>query len=295
MFKTFFREAIMSKSIFSFNVKSLLLLTLPLIGACTSAGEIAKSRIADISSHYGSDSFTLVATSPANFSLTAKSQYSPLAGQDCQTYSAGLGGNVTRRHQKTDQIDVKDTEQTASFNIPLSYSIAGCKMELTRVSMAIDGRYGASSLDIGGDIGGISVTGNTTGDPAPPLTDNFEFRGLCTWMFQLSVARIEKNGISKILSCSGADANWHVSSVNFERSKPGGTLQRSSLNGKNIKFTFRLSKDEVPSMNNRWIKTTKGWKPCQGSATSNRCQSPPTFKKFKMNDRECTVYPACTE
>lgn len=286
----------MSKSPLSFNLKSLLLLTLPLIGACTSAGQIAQSSIEDITSHYGPDSFTLIATTPANFGLTAKSQYSPLVGQDCKTYSAGLGGEVNRRHQKTDQIGVKDIEQTARFDIPLSYRIAGCKMELTRVDMAIDGRYGTSSLDIGGDIGGISVIGSTAiGESAPPLIESPEFRGLCTWMFQLSVARIEKNGISKILSCSAANTDWDVSSDYFERSKPGGSIQRSSINGKNVKFTFRLSKDEEPSMNNRWIKTAKGWKPCQGSATSNRCQTPPTFKKFKMNGRECTVYPSCTE
>lgn len=286
----------MSKLSVSLTLNSLLLMALPSIGACTSAGQIAQSSIEDITSHYGSDSFTLVATAPANFGLTAKSQYSPLVGQDCKTYSAGLGGEVTRRHQKTDQIDVKDIEQTARFDIPLSYRIAGCKMELTRVDMAIDGRYGTSSLDIGGDVGGISVIGQTAiGNSAPSLAENPEFRGLCTWMFQLSVARIEKNGISKILSCSAANSDWGVSSDYFERRKPGGSIQRSSINGKNVKFIFRLSKDEEPSMNNRWIQTKKGWKPCEGSATSNRCQTPPTFKKFKMNGRECTVYPSCTE
>lgn len=281
---------------FSSSIKSLLLLTLLSIGACTSAGQIAESSVEGLTSHYGADSFTLIATSPANFGLTSKSQYSPKSSQDCKTYSVGLGGEVTRQHQKTDKIEIKDIEQTARFNVPLSYHIAGCTMELTRVDIAIDGRYGTSSLDIGGDTGGISVIGTTsTEDLAPPSTENTEFRSLCTWMFQLSVARIEKDGISKILSCNAANRDWNVPSDYIERSKPGGTIQRSSLNGKIVKFTFRLSKNEEPSMNNRWIKTTEGWKPCQGSATSNRCQTPPAFKKFKMNGRECTVYPACTE
>ncbi|MFH0020375.1 hypothetical protein ACFZAC_02060 [Pseudomonas fluorescens] len=280
----------------SLHIKSLLLLALPLFGACTSAGQIAQSSIEDITSHYGSDSFTLVATAPANFGLTAKSQYSPLAGQDCKAYSAGLGGEVTRRHQKTDQIEVKDIEQTARFDIPLSYRIAGCKMELTRVDMAIDGRYGTSSLDIGGDFGGITIKGNTTTVESSSLAnDNSEFRGICTWMFQLSVERIEKDGISKILSCSAANSEWNVPSDYFERNKPGGTVQRSSIKNKEIKFTFRLAKDEEPSMDNRWIKTTEGWKPCQETATSERCQTPPVFKKFKINGRDCTVYPSCTE
>lgn len=286
----------MNKPSPSLHLKSLLILAFPLFGACTSAGQISQSSIEDITSHYGSDSFTLVATAPANFGLTAKSQYSPLVGEDCKAYSAGLGGEVTRRHQKTDQIDVKDIEQTARFDIPLSYRIAGCKMELTRVDMAIDGRYGTSSLDIGGDFGGITIKGNTTTVGSSSLAnDNSEFRGLCTWMFQLSVERIEKDGISKILSCSAANSEWNVPSDYFERNKPGGNVQRSSIKNKEIKFTFRLAKDEEPSMDNRWIKTTEGWKPCQETATSERCQTPPVFKKFKINGRDCTVYPSCTE
>jgi hypothetical protein len=271
-----------------FVKKPALLLALSLIGGCNNPN--------GATAYYGAESFTLIAITPANFGLTSKSQYSPQAGQDCRTYSAGLGGYVTRQHQKTDEIDVKNVEQTAWFDIPLSYRISGCKMELTRVDVAIDGRYGTSSLDIGGDVGRISVAGDSSHvNSAQPWSGNPEFRGLCTWLFQLSVARIEKDGISKILSCSAANTDWIVPSDYFERSKPGGAIQRSSLNGKNVKFTFRLSKDEEPSMLNRWIKTTGGWRPCQGSTSSNRCQTPPTFRTFKMNDRECVVYPNCTE
>lgn len=271
-----------------FGKKSALLLALSLIGGC--------NNLKGATGYYGADSFTLIATTPANFGLTSKSQYSPQVGQDCRTYSAGLGGHVTRRHQKTDEIHVKNVEQTARFDIPLSYRAAGCKMELTRVDVAIEGRYGTSSLDIGGDVGGISVTGDPShANSTQPRSENPEFRGLCTWLFQLSIARIEKNGISKILSCSAANTDWSVPSDYYERSKPGGAIQRSSLNGKNVKFTFHLSKDEEPSMLNRWIKTTGGWRPCQGSTTSNRCQTPPTFRTFKMNGRECTAYPNCNE
>ncbi|MBV4475958.1 hypothetical protein [Pseudomonas botevensis] len=286
----------MSKFKLSPHTKPLLLLTLSLLGACTSADQIVKSSVESVTNHYGADSFNLIATAPANFGLTSKSQYSPQAGQQCKTYLAGLGGEVTSQHQKTDSIDVKSIEQTAKFNIPLNYHVAGCTMELTRVDVAIDGHYGTSPLDIGGDVGGISVIADTlTGGLTSSSSASSEFRGLCTWMFQLSVARIQQDGISKILSCNAADSDWSVSSDYFERNKPGGTIPRSSLKNKDVKFTFRLSKDEEPSMDNRWIKTDKGWKPCQGSATSNRCQTPPVFKKFKMNGRECTVYPTCTE
>ncbi|MGN4049423.1 hypothetical protein [Pseudomonas sp. SM4] len=272
----------------SSRMKSLLCLTFPLIGACSSADSMTGD--------YGADTFTLIANSPANFELTFKSQYSPESGQNCDVYVPGLGSTQPRRHQKTDSVDVKDRAQTTRFKIPLSYHIAGCTLALTRVAVAIDGRYGPSSLDIGGDVGGISVRGGTaSGGVTPSAPGTAEFRGLCTWMFQLSVARIEDDGISKILSCSAADSNWNVPADYYERGKPGGTVQRSTLKNSEISFTYRLSEDEVPSMDNRWIKTTQGWKPCQGSATSERCQKPPVFKKFKINGRECSVYPNCTE
>ncbi|WP_152618092.1 hypothetical protein [Pseudomonas fluorescens] len=284
----------MSRIFLPFNTKSLALWMLPLIGACSSAGQLVTSTVDGASSYYGTDSFSLVATSPANFGLVSKAQYAPEAGQTCKVYSPGLGGEVSRRHQKTDEIDIKDVEQTATFNIPLSYHVAGCRMELKRVELSIEARYGPSSLDIAGDVGGISIVSNASPSENDSAT-TANFRGVCTWMFQLSEARIQKDGISKVLSCSAASSDWTVPSDYMERSKIGGSIQKSKLNNSKVTVDFRVAAEEEPSMDNRWVKTVKGWKPCQGTEKSNRCQTPPSFKSFKMNGRECTVYPACTE
>lgn len=286
----------MTTTTLSSSIRTSLVLTLPLIGACSSAGQFAKGSLDSSSSYYGEESFTLVATSPANLGLVSKAQYLPETGQSCKTYSPGLGGEVSRRNQKTDEIAVGKMEQTAEFNIPLSYHIAGCQMELIRIDLSIEGKYGPTPLDIGGDVAGFSISGNalpnqTRGKP----TSNNNFQWLCTWMFQLSVARIEKNGISKVLSCSAASSDWSVPTDYIERSKSGGKIEKSTLKNSSVNITFRLSPDEEPSMANRWIKTEKGWKPCQATENSNRCQTPPSFKKFKMNGRACTVYPTCTE
>lgn len=278
------------------TLKSTLYLALPLIGACSWAAQMAKDSAEGTASFYGSGHFTLVATVPANFGFTSKAQYSPRADQNCNVYVSALGGEVTRHQQKTDKINEKQTQQTVRFDIPLEFHIYGCAMDLTRVETDIEGRYGPAPLDIGGDGGGITIR-DTVPANSPVLTpmDDPEFRGVCTWMFQLSAARIQKNGISKVLSCSAADSKWNVPADYLTRSKPGGAISRSELKGKEIKLTLRVADNEEPSMDNRWIKTPKGWKPCQGNEKSNRCQTPPTFKTFKMNGRECTVYPACTE
>ncbi|MGE8175205.1 hypothetical protein [Pseudomonas fluorescens] len=286
----------MSNNFLSCGFRSVFFLALPFMGACSWAGQIAKDGVEGATSYYSSDHFTLVATVPANFGFTSKAQYSPRAGKECKTYVSALGGEVTRHQQKTDEISAKPTQQTARFNIPLEYHIAGCTMDLTHVGTDIEGRYGPSSLDLGGDGGGITIRDTEpTNTSTSGVKNDEEFLGLCTWMFQLSVARIQKDGISKILSCSAADNNWNVPSDYFSRSKPGGSIIRPRLKNKEIKMTLRISDEEEPSMDNRWIKTPKGWKPCQGTEKSNRCQTPPTFKNFKINGRECTVYPNCTE
>lgn len=290
----------MSSHYFSYCLKWFFFLALPLIGACSWAGQVAKDSAESATSYYGSESFTLIATTPANFGFTSKAQYAPRAGQDCKTYVPGLGGEVTRHQQKTDRIDVKNIEQTERFDIPMEYRIAGCVMDLTRVDTRIDGSYGPTSLDIGGDGGGISIS-NSTEEAAPKATDSDEikFRGICSWMFQLSVARIQKDGISKILSCTATDKHWSVNEDRYSRGKPGGTLSRDSLPGKVVHFEVRFSPEETPASDGKWQKFPNGWKPCLGKGINDVygfCRgNTKDFRPFKMNGRECTVYPNCTE
>ncbi|MFJ2362407.1 hypothetical protein ACIPIN_01590 [Pseudomonas sp. NPDC087697] len=286
----------MTNNFFSCGFRSVFFLALPMMGACSWAGQMAKDTAEGITSNYGSEHFTLVASLPANFGFTSKAQYTPKEGQDCQVYSPGLGGSVTRQQQKSDKTVAKNTEQTVSTEIPLEYHIAGCAMELARVDYEINATYGPDAWDHGLDhAGGLSVITSSTDSESRSYSNIQEQRALCTWLFQISTAKAKKDGIEKILSCSAADDNWKISSNYFERRKPGGVVNKEVLNQKTVKITFRQSEVEEPSKNNRWIQTATGWKPCQGTATSNRCASPPIFKTFKMNGRDCAVYPACSE
>ncbi|MBU6960289.1 hypothetical protein KRR23_21395 [Pseudomonas sp. CVAP len=280
-------------------IGSVFFLALPLVGACSMAGQVAKDAVEDATSHYGGEHFTLIATTPANFEFTSKAQYAPRSGQDCKTHITALGGEIIRHKQKTEHITAKDTIQTASFEIPLEYHIAGCAMDLTRIDTSIDGRYGPTSLDIGGDGGGITIRDIAERD-IKKETESSEanFRGVCSWMFQLSVARIKKNGISKILSCSAADDQWRVPEDRFSKKKPGGAINRSDLPGKVVRLEMRYSADEKPAFDNKWQRFPNGWKPCLGKGVDDPygfCRGNTTnFRTFKMNGRECTIYPGCT-
>lgn len=225
---------------------------------------------------------------PANFGFTSKAQYSPKEGQHYKVYSPGLGGWVTRHQQKSDKTAAKGTEQTISTKIPLEYHIAGCAIEVTSVNYEVDATYGPDAWDHDLDhAGGLAIVGT-----APAMTSNgTEQRGLCTWLFQISTEKAKKGEIKKILSCSAADRDWNVPANYRASRKPGKSISREEIKGKEIQLTLRLSNREESSMNNRWIETNQGWLPCQGTKKSDRCQTPPIFKKFRVGGRECTVYP----
>lgn len=286
----------MTSKYFSCGLQAVFFLALPLVGACSFAGQIAKDSVEGATSYYSREHFTLVATFPAKFGFTSKAQYSPKAGESCQTYSPGLGGSVTRQQQKSNTTEAKDVEQTASTYIPLEFHIADCSMELTRVDYEISGTYGTDAWDHGMDrAGGLLVREKplqAAKDPSPNVIDQ---RGLCTWLFQISTAKARKDGIEKILSCNAADNQWSVPEDYFERKKPGGVVYRNNLNQKTVKIRFQLSEIEEPSKDNRWIKTASGWRPCQKTEKSERCATPPVFRTFKMNGRDCSIYPACSE
>ncbi|MHC8371962.1 hypothetical protein ACYZT2_14375 [Pseudomonas sp. MDT1-85] len=257
---------------------------------------MAKDSAEGVTSYYGSEHFTLVASMPPNFGFTTKAKYSPKEGQGCEIYSPGLGSSVTRQQQKSDKTPAKNTEQTVSINIPLEYHIAGCSMELTRVDYEVNATYGADVWDHDLDhAGGLAIVGNTS----ITTSDRAEQRGLCTWLFQISTAKAKKGEIEKVLSCNAADEKWQVPEKKSERHKPGGVAVRTTLPGKVINLIFRHSSEERPAIGDTWQKFSTGWKPCLGKGINDPygfCRgNTKDFRTFKLNRRECTVYPGCTE
>jgi hypothetical protein len=99
---------------------------------------------------------------------------------------------------------------------------------------------------------------------------------VCSWWFQESKLYLE---ISKLLNCRGA----------------GAYLVRDELPGRKVMLSFMVNAEEEPSQDDTWVKFPTGWKPCLPKPGWPNCQRPPVFKTFKMNGRECTVYPNCTE
>lgn len=273
-----------------------LLLTSALVGgsACSSLNVAVP----------GFEHFTLVGELPADFSSKITATYNPTQREGCTRtfYSYGLGAEVTElnRHFAIFETERNPQLQQIKQQIPLSYKLVGCTLQLASVDFKVVGHYGPDPVfDKFPSGGGLKIYDKRP-EQAPrfPANGTLEVRGLCTWFFQISDALARKGGIAKLLYCYGADEQWQVTDDRFKRKGVGVALGRDELAGKTVNMLFRLSPEERPAMHGYWLKTPKGWKPCTGLWGSNleeRCTEPPQFRTFKRNGQTCTVYPNCTE
>ncbi|MCW3149238.1 hypothetical protein N8H22_11600 [Stutzerimonas stutzeri] len=214
---------------------------------------------------FGGETFILEGGLPADFSLKAQAEYD--VANECN-------GSW---QIKTFQTNFESTPQQYRFKIPVNYRSGLCEMQLAKVKLTINGRYGEKEWQQTYDNGGLVIV-----DKLPEGAPTFGVDGviaksaMCTWWFQESKLYLE---ISKLLNCRGA----------------GAYLVRDELPGRRVMLSFLVNAEEEPSHNDTWVKFPTGWKPCLPKPGWQSCQRPPVFKTFKMNGRECTVYPNCTD
>ncbi len=272
----------------------LLCLSTLALAACSFTGSLAKESVLSLTERGGREHFTLAGELPAHFQLQTTAKYDVLDASKCQTYSIGLGENVTRDMIRQETTDLKNVPHNFSLKIPLMHHVGTCAAELRHIKLDFEGRYGDQSWQRHGDFGSISIA-DTTPQTMPAFRGDgtLKIRGMCTWMFQVSRLRYD---ISKLLSCSQPDENWHLDPDMSKRKGIGTVLGRDELAGKTVFLELRVDPQERPSHRNTWIQFPEGWKPCEpkeGGWIS--CQDPPIFKTFEMNGQQCTVYPNCTE
>ncbi|MFL1552261.1 hypothetical protein ACI77I_24785, partial [Pseudomonas sp. D47] len=169
------------------------------LGACSWIGSAAKEAALATTGRSGFESFTIKGELPANFSIEVQAQYGAITPEKCQTYSIGLGRNITRDHMESFEAEVQKKPHNYSFKVPLSYSIGLCEMKLGRVDFLIDGRYGALDWQLHGGYGGLRIVkALPEGAPAFKADGTLDIQGQCTWLFQLSKARSRLGQVSKI-------------------------------------------------------------------------------------------------
>jgi len=257
-------------------------LTISLSG-CEWMGMYEKEKWIAATSRPGWDTFTFKGQLPAEFSIDAIAFYSPNEPDKASCQTAAFyepGTTVSRRHVEQYTAEIDGQAQEFSFEIPLSYYKGLCGMSLGRVKLEINARYGSQDWQQAYGRGGFYFV--QKGKPQTMKLGEEEtlyISSTCTWLFQQSNARSILGEIEKRLMCTGAGAEFTA----------------HNITSKTINLHIKINPEERPSMRNRWIKTDSGWMPCLPSENSNRCQTPPLFKTFKMNGQTCTVYPGCTE
>ncbi|MEE1924019.1 hypothetical protein V0R50_18465 [Pseudomonas sp. 148P] len=253
------------------------------LGACSLVGAVAKEGALSLTERRGLQSFTLAGDLPANFGLRVTAWYYPVDvdALNCQTDNLYTGKSQPRYRGKRHDIPIEPVAKRSERNIPLKHYIGACEMNLVKVKMEIDGRFGAQSWQRTYADAIFYVH-----DSSNRATDNFDDKGhlqvdaQCTWLFQQSKAKSDLGEITKLLTCQGAGAN----------------LKFDQLPGKSVTLAVAVNPDERPYYRNTWIKFPNGWKPCLPKEGGwIKCQEPPLFKIFKMNGQTCTVYPGCTE
>ncbi len=235
----------------------LALLAAPL-GGCGTLGSLFAER------------FTFEGELPADFALRAQAHYY-VAESNCP--------GLVSRSQLTKSFETAFHSEPHGyrFAIPVGYRVGICQARLARVGLYIKGRYGDERWQQTYDNGELRVVDELPEGAATFQPDgHLNKQAVCGWLFQISALRYD---ISKLLNCKGA----------------GAYLRREDLPGKTLRLDFSVDPEEKPARDDTWIRFPKGWKPCLPKPGWQRCQSPPAFKTFEMDGRECTIYPNCTE
>ncbi|WP_286790657.1 MULTISPECIES: hypothetical protein [unclassified Pseudomonas] len=261
--------------------------------ACSWVGNSIKEGAIKGASYPSSALFYLKGKIPEDYSFKTTAYYQQSEPAACTFYSVGMGSYVPRSHIDQHKVEYKDKPQDFIHQIPLAYHEAGCEMKLVNVDLTVFAKYGSKDGEFGRDGGRIGVYTSLPETVVHfPNSKELNLKGKCMWLFRL----MGKNDVfAKVLTCHGADENWQVPDDYDKRGGVGISLRRDELDGKTINVEFQNSKKERPYFRGTWLRTESGWKPCIRTSKYAQCQTPPTFRKFRMDSRECTVYPNCTE
>lgn len=233
-----------------------------------------------------SDSFTLSADLPPDFTYEATAIYVPAQGETC---SVPGGRNtrmgINRTWQKEYQRDSK---------IVLHRTVSGCRLALQSVEFYINATYGKDWSEFTRDFGKIRVfdylsaqdkgSFNTAGESEIPAECQLLFRTIGP-----------KRYITKLMTCTNTDAQG-----NPTLGHPFAAYTLNQLPGKTVRLKIKLAAEEKPGWGDTWVKVPGGWKRCMGKSFEDQrayCNGNYIdFSTFKMPDgRICSIYPGCTE
>lgn len=233
-----------------------------------------------------SDSFTLSADLPPDFTYEATAIYVPAQGETC---SVPGGRNtrmgINRTWQKEYQRDSK---------IVLHRTVSGCPLALQSVEFYINATYGKDWGDVARDFGKVHVSDHLDDRDKGRFNavGESQVSGRCQLLFRTSGGL---RRIVKILTCTNTDAQG-----NPTLGHPFAAYTLDQLPGKTVRLKIKLAAEEKPGWGDTWVKVPGGWKRCMGKSFEDQrayCNGNYIdFSTFQMPDgRICSIYPGCTE
>lgn len=233
------------------------------------------------------ESFTMEVDLPADFSFKGDAVYSLVADDACQLHRR----NGNRPEHKFFRSLAKSMANRVSFELPLTKQVGGCPLVLRSITFAIGSHWGERWWDIGRDYAAIDVVDGWEFDTREtPKNGVQEWHGRCQWFFRTTG---REHAIGKLLRCNSLSSSGHVT-----KARVGGHVSRSDLPGKTLRLVLTTTDEELPAVDDNWVRVEGGWKRCMGESLEDTlafCHGDfSKFKAFKMPDgRHCNIYPTC--
>lgn len=290
----------MIKQLSAKKILSMLAITLVILMALyflrnTLLSELWGKSMGQLTQGPSKQAFTLKGELPAHFTLDIIGSYYSDSDQDCLRYSPQAGKKISYRTGIKESIKMPH-QGKYQVSIPISYSEEGCHLPIQTVKIIAYNHYGENLKQESMEQWGASINFVDSAylkDEVPHFQQGQAkvYRSRCYNSFRL----MADESLLKILGCYAANEQWQWPTEG-KTPKVYDVVRRDELANQLIEVNFRLDpKDDVPYFDNSWFKTDKGWKPCIETEKTRRCQTPPTFRTFKMDGKTCTVYPNCTE
>lgn len=255
-----------------FRVRFILFISIILSGCAMPASHFKDLNPSNV--HY-----RIFASVPEGHTLEASTIYKPVNGE-CPEHSEAFDWELSRKRVELHR-EKSGSKNEYMFKIPMNILVMGCQLNAASSHLTLKLNYGYGSTQDTEDLYFISEQERREAKVQDEQLGSLNQVRLCSHEFY--VTRLGSH-LKKSLSCATSD-NGRVHSPIFAFEE---------LGGETITYLFSKGGEDEPRSPRSWVRTAAGYRPCVGGDYNSFCKDPPEFKRFKMGERQCDIYPGCS-